>query len=181
MNPHTKGRPAPTEAAPYYFTYIDRIASDDILDVMSRQHVDTLRVLRAIPDERSRHRYAADKWSIRQVVGHINDTERVFSYRALWFARGFTEPLGSFDQTVSVAHAESDAVPWAEHVAEFDAVRQATLALFGNLPAQRWSQGGTASGHPVTVRGLAYIIAGHVSHHLAILEERYGGATHRRG
>jgi hypothetical protein len=174
MRADTRGRPGPGEAAPYYFTYIDRITDDDIVETLSAQHTETLRVLRGISDERSRHRYASDKWSIRQVVGHINDTERVFSYRALWFARGFTDPLGSFDQTISVTHAESDAVAWSDLVAEFDVVRQATVALFENLPTHAWSRGGTASGKAVTVRALAYIIAGHTSHHLAILEERYG-------
>ncbi len=167
------GRPAPDEAAHYYYTYIDRIASDDIVAALESQLEPTLRLAAAITEEQSLHRYAPDKWSIRQLLNHVTDTERVFLYRALWFARGFDTPLPAFDQNIAVPAAAADQFPWSSHVAEFSAVRTATLAFFRNLPADAWSRTGIASGNPLTVRALAYIIAGHVAHHIAILEERY--------
>lgn len=167
------GRPAPNEAAPYYSTYIDRITSDDILSVLESQLDPTLRLAASISEEQSLHRYAPGKWSMRQLLNHISDTERVFVYRAVWFARGFDSALPSFDQEIAVPAAAADQVSWTSHVEEFRAVRLATLAFFRNLPADAWSRTGVASGNPVTVRALAYIIAGHVAHHTAVLKERY--------
>jgi hypothetical protein len=97
----------------------------------------------------------------------------VFLYRALWFARGFDSPLPSFEQEIAVRHAHADEFPWAAHVEEFRATRQATLAFFRNLPADAWMRAGTASGNSFTVRALAFIIAGHLAHHRVVLEERY--------
>ena len=167
------GRPAPTEAAPYYSTYINRIANDDIVAALDAQRHTALSVIANISEEKSLHRYAPGKWSIRQLLNHVNDTERVFLYRALWFARGFDTPLPGFDQDIAVPHAAADQFSWASQVADFNAVRAATLAFFHNLPQDAWSRTGIASGSPVSVRALAYIIAGHVAHHIAILEERY--------
>ena len=167
------GRPAPTEAAHYYYTYIDRIASDDVVGALESQLDPALRLFATISEEKSLHRYAPDKWSIRQVLNHVSDAERVFLYRALWFARGFDTPLPGFDQDVAVPHAAADQFSWASHVADFSAVRAATLSFFRNLPEDAWSGTGIASDNPVSVRALAYIIAGHVAHHLAILQERY--------
>ena len=167
------GRPQPNEAASYYSTYIDRVSSDDIVDVLATQLDETLAFLSEISEEQSLHRYAPDKWSMRELLGHVNDTERVFMFRAMWFARGFQDPLPSFDQEVGFKGADSDRVSWASHLDEFNAIRLATLAFFRNLPADAWLRSGVASDSPVTVRALAYIVAGHVSHHLAILRERY--------
>lgn len=169
------GIPERTEAAPYYFTYIDRIASDDIMGRLESQLEDATGFLRGISEEKSLHRYAAEKWSIRQVLGHINDCERMFVFRAMWFARGFESPLPSFEQEIAVAAAQSEGVPWARHVEEFQRVRRATVSFFGNLPAESWKRTGTASGNAFTVRSLAYIAAGHADHHLAIVRERYLG------
>lgn len=118
-------------------------------------------------------RYAPDKWSIRQVMNHVNDTERVFVFRALWFARGFDEPLPSFDQDVAVTFAGADARSWASHLEEFATVRAATMTFFRSLPEGAANRNGIASGNPFSVRALAYIIAGHVEHHLKILRKRY--------
>ena len=167
------GRPAPTEAAHYYFTYIDCIPSDDILAALESQLDPTIRLAATISAEQSLHRYAPGKWSIRELLNHVSDTERVFLYRALWFARGFETPLPSFDQEVAVPFAAADQFSWASHVEEFRAVRMATLAFFRNLSAEAWTRTGIASGNPVTVRALAYIIAGHLAHHTAILRQRY--------
>jgi len=167
------GRPAPTEAAAYYFTYIDRITSDDVVAALEAQHHTTLKVITNISEQKSLQRYAPDKWSIRQLLNHVSDTERVFLYRALWFSRGFDTPLPGFDQNIAVPHAAADQFSWASHVADFSAVRAATLSFFRNLPEDAWSRTGIASDNPVSVRALAYIIAGHGAHHVAILEERY--------
>jgi hypothetical protein len=107
------------------------------------------------------------------VLNHINDTERTFTFRALWFGRGFSESLASFDQNIAANGARADDYSWTSHVAAFRDIRRATLSFFRNLPEEAWPRKGVASGNPVTVRALAYIIAGHVSHHIAILQERY--------
>jgi uncharacterized damage-inducible protein DinB len=167
------GVPERSEAAPYYFRYIDRVPERDILGVLESQLEETAEFLAAFSEEKSLHRYAPEKWTIRQVVNHVNDCERVFVSRAFWFARGFDSPLPSFEQDVAAAAARANEVSWADHVEEFRAVRQATLAFFRNLPDGAWSRSGVASGNPFTVRALAYIIAGHVAHHRAILQERY--------
>jgi uncharacterized damage-inducible protein DinB len=166
-------RPQPNEAASYYSIYIDRITSDDIVDVLATQLNETVAFLSDISEQQSLRRYAPDKWSMRELLGHVNDTERVFMFRALWFARGFQDPLPSFDQEIGFRAAESDQVSWANHVDEFRAIRLSTLAFFRNLPPEAWLRSGIASDNSVTVRALAYIVAGHVSHHLAILRERY--------
>jgi uncharacterized damage-inducible protein DinB len=165
--------PGRDEAAPYYFTYIDRIASDDIVSVLTNQLQQVPAFLSQISEEKSLHRYASEKWSIRQVLNHLNDTERTFAFRALWFGRGFSEPLASFDQNTAANGARADDYSWASHVTDFRDVRNATLSLLQKLPEEAWSRKGVASGNSVTVRALAYIIAGHVSHHIAIVEERY--------
>jgi hypothetical protein len=167
------GRPEPNEAAPYYSNYIDLVSGENITDVIENQLVETLSLLADVTEEQSLHRYARDKWSIRELLSHVNDTERVFLFRALWFARGFEDPLPSFDQNIGVAGARADEISWARHLEEFRSIRLATLAFFGNLPPDGWKRSGIASGNSVTVRALAYIIAGHVAHHIAILQERY--------
>jgi hypothetical protein len=168
-----KGFPQPTEAAPYYFTYIDLVQSDDVLGVLASQLDETLALLQGISEEKSLHRYAPDKWSWREVVNHLNDTERMFVFRALWFARGFDSPLPSFDEKVCASAVQADEVPWDRHVEEFRVTRLSTLAFFRNLPAAAWMRSGIASDKPFTVRALAYLAAGHVAHHMAILRERY--------
>jgi len=165
--------PQRTEAAPHYFTYIDLISGDDILQTMNVQLDDTAALLVGVSEEKSLHRYAPDKWSVRQVISHVNDTERVFAFRALWFARGFSDPLPSFDQNMASNAARADDYSWASHVQEFRKIREATLVFFRNLPTEAWVRSGVASGNSVTVNALAYIIAGHVAHHGAILQERY--------
>lgn len=173
-------RPQPNEAASYYYGYINRITEDDVVPVLQHQLDETVAFLSNISEEQSLRRYAPDKWSMRELLNHINDTERVFLFRALWFARGFAEPLPSYDQEVGVAGANADEFDWGNHIAEFRAVRLATLAFFYNLPAENredaqevWNRTGIASSNPFTVRALAYIIAGHSAHHIAILKERY--------
>ena len=172
-----KGRPATDEAASYYFTYIDQVTGDDPLKSIRNQLDKCLPFLKRISEERSRHRYAADKWSIRQVLNHVTDTERAFAFRALWFARGFDSPLPSYDQAIAATAAGADSVLWTAHVEEFTRVRRATISLFENLPAEAWMRTGVASGNKFTVRALAFIIPGHVEHHFRILRERYLSVT----
>jgi uncharacterized damage-inducible protein DinB len=167
------GRPGPSEAAPYYFTYIDRVIGEDVIGVLASQLEETLGFCADISEGRSLHRYAEDKWSIRQVLNHVTDSERVFAFRALWFARGFETALPSYDQNTAVPAAEADRISWAAHVEEFRRVRLASLALFQNMPSTAWVRTGIASDNPFTVRALAYVIAGHLIHHVALLRERY--------
>jgi hypothetical protein len=106
-------------------------------------------------------------------VNHINDSERIFLLRALWFARGFKSALPDYDQNICVPAARADNISWASHIGEFRAVRLATISFFKNMPEEGWGRTGIASGNSFTVRALAYILAGHVDHHNAILRERY--------
>ena len=166
-------RPERFEAAEYYFTYIDQIDALDILACLTSQRDDVLRRLRAVPDTMAGHAYAPGTWTLREVVGHLNDTERLFCMRAFWFARGFDSPLPSFDQHVAMAAAGFNARPWSGLIDEFAAVRDATLAFFGTLPAEAWDRRGVASDNPFSVRALAYIGAGHVEHHMKIVDAKY--------
>jgi len=167
------GRPDRTEAAPYYFRYIDLVQGEDVLARLDSQLEETPGFLSRIGEEKSLHRYAPDKWSIRQVLSHVNDAERVFLFRAFWFSRGFDSPLPSYDEKTAAVTAGADRFSWASHVDDFRAARQATLTFFRNLPPEAWARSGVASDNPFTVRALAYILAGHVAHHTAVLQERY--------
>lgn len=165
--------PGRHEAATYYFSYIDLVRHGDVRTILERQHVDVLRFLESIPDLKGSHRYAPEKWSVSEVVNHLSDTERMLSFRAFWFARGFDTPLPSFEQDIAAERAHAGAHSLRHHVEEFGAVRAATVNLFRHLPDEAWHRAGIASGNPFTVRALAFIIAGHVEHHVAILRERY--------
>jgi hypothetical protein len=168
-----RARPAAGDAAPYYFTYIDQVEGDDCLTSMTAQMDEALALFVTISEETSLHRYAPEKWSIRQTLGHVNDTERMFVFRALWFARGLDAPLPSFDQNVAVTASQSDRLPWTAHVEEFRSVRKASINFFQNLPADSWTRSGIASGNPMSVLSLGYMVPGHLTHHLRILRERY--------
>ncbi len=167
------GRPGSDEAAVHYFTYIDKVRRDDVVAVTEAQLEESLRFFSGISEEKSLWRYAPEKWSIRQVLNHVSDTERAFAFRALWFARGFAEPLPGFDQNIAAAVANADEISWAAHIAEFRSVRLATISLLRNMPPEAWGRRGVASGNPFTVRAVAYIIPGHVTHHIGLLRERY--------
>ena len=166
-------RPKREEAAEYYFKYIDRVPDGDIVQTLAAQHRETLSLLRGISHDTSAHRYAPDKWSIRQMLSHVIDCERLFVFRALWFARGFDSPLPSFEQEVASATDGAEARTWESLVAEFDAIRTGSIAFFGGLPPEAWDRRGVASGYPFTVRALAWLAAGHVTHHTAIIRTKY--------
>src|ERR1700722_13246462 len=167
------GRPENCEATPYYFTYINQVTGDNPLATMQKQLPDALEFFAGITEKSSLHRYAPDKWNVRQVLNHVTDTERAFAFRALWFARGFEAPLPGYDQEIAAAGAKADIIYWAAHVEEFRRVRLSTISLFRHLPADAWMRTGVASDNPFTVRAMAYIVAGHVAHHAAILHQRY--------
>ena len=174
----TLPRPTAGDAAPYYFTYIDKVPQGegpggDVFAVLETGVAETRRLLAGLTPEREHHRYEPGKWSIREVVSHINDTERLFVFRAMWFARGLEGALPSFDQNVAIGSAGADARSLGSHLDEFRTVRAATLTLFHNLPPDAWTRRGMASGYSFTVHALAYITAGHVAHHAQILRERY--------
>ena len=166
-------RPEANEAAPYYFNYINLVPDGDIVSILEKQMEETSSFLSGISEERSLERYAPDKWSLREMLNHINDTERLFVFRALWFARGFTSPLPSFDQEIGVKGAGADRLSWASQVEEFRSIRLATLAFFRGLPKEAWERSGIASDNPFTVRALSYIAAGHVKHHADVIRNRY--------
>ncbi len=167
------GRAQEGEAAPYYFNYINQVRGEDPVGTLASQLEESLTFFSSISEEKSLHRYASEKWSIRQVLNHVSDAERVFSLRALWFARGFDSPLPGYDQNVAASSAEADWVSWAAHVEEFRQVRLSTISLFRNMPSEAWMRSGIASDNRFTVRALAYIIPGHLAHHLNGLRERY--------
>jgi hypothetical protein len=166
-------RPERGDAADYYFTYIDLVPEGDLCARLRAQGSETIALCQSISETQSLTRYAPDKWTLREVLGHINDCERLFVFRAMWFARGFDTPLPSFDQHVAVAAACADAQSWAQHLEEFRSIRAASAAFFAHLPPEAWDRRGIASDNPFTVRALAFMTVGHVSHHLRIVRERY--------
>ena len=172
------GVPERTEATPYYFTYIDRIISADIVSRLESQLDEVSTFLSGISEEKSLYRYAPGKWTIREVVGHMIDAERVFAYRALSFARGEGAALPSFDENEWAATSNAGGRTLKELVDEFAVVRAATLALFHGFSDKGFARSGVASNNHITVRAIAYIVAGHEHHHVNILRERYGVESH---
>jgi hypothetical protein len=166
-------RPTPDEYAPYYETYVTAAGGGDPLDALAAQETELAAMLDGLSPEESTFRYAPGKWSIREVVGHVVDAERVFAYRALRFGRADETPLPGFDQNDWARTTNADARPLGEHIAEFRAVRAATLALFRGMPDEAFDRGGVASDNRVTVRALLYIMVGHAAHHIGILRDRY--------
>jgi hypothetical protein len=149
------------------------VAAGDIRRIIHDQEAEVVALAESISEERSRHRYGPDKWSIREVLAHLNDCERLFVFRAFWFARGFESPLPSFDQHIAMAASGADARSWRSHLDEFRQIRASTVAFFDGLPDTAWDRRGIASDNPFTVRALAYMVAGHVIHHVEILRQKY--------
>jgi uncharacterized damage-inducible protein DinB len=168
-------RPAPDEYAAYYGKYVLLVPDGDLCDLLGRQVTETLALLRQVPEGRGTHRYAPGKWSLKEVLGHLCDTERIMSYRALRIARGDATPLPGFEQDDYVPAGRFDQRTLADLGVELSAIRQATVALFRHLDTEALARRGTASGNPFTPRALAYVIAGHERHHMAIVKERYLG------
>ena len=166
-------RPADTEFAPFYASYIARVPETDPLPALEAQPSELLTAADRIAPDDELFRYAPEKWSVRQLFGHLIDTERVMGYRAFCIARGEEQPLPGFDEKQYVAHAHSGERSVKELAHEFAAVRHANLWTIRRLAPEDWDRVGNANGKSVTVRAIAYIMAGHVRHHFAILRERY--------
>ena len=173
MNSHMPGLPAKGEYAEWYAGYVARVPDADVVAALASQPDDLDMLLAGVSEEASRYRYAAGKWSIRQLVGHLIDGERVFALRALCFSRGDSEALPGFDENDYIANAVYDDVACEELRAEFRALRAANVMMFGRLGAEEWARRGTASGWSVSVRALAYIMVGHPRHHMSVIAERY--------
>ena len=169
----TIDRPDASEYAPFYAPYIAKVPEGDILEILERQRQESLTLLRGIPEAKAGTRYAAGKWSIREVIGHLIDSERVFAYRALRFARGDATPLPKFDEIDYVRQGRFDERALADLASELDTVRRATIDLFRHLDADAFRRRGVANSVEVSVRALACIIAGHERHHVEILRTRY--------
>lgn len=167
------GRPQSGEYAPYYDRYIALVQGDDILETLDHQRRQMLLLLSGRDEQDGDFRYAPGKWSAKEVLGHICDTERVFAYRALRIARGDTTPMEGFEQDDYVRNGPFAQRPLENLVEDFISVRRATLSLLRNLDEAAWLRRGIANKNEVTVRALAYTIAGHELHHRRILEEKY--------
>jgi hypothetical protein len=168
-------RPASSEYAPFYAGYVGSVPDGDLLQLLQRQREETLTLFRGLDEAKARFRYAPGKWTMADVLGHVTDGERVFTYRALTFARGDTSALPSFDENAWAVAANAGRRPLRELMDEYAAVRSATIELFRGFTPEEFARSGVASTKPVSVRALAYIVAGHERHHLRILRERYLG------
>ena len=167
-------RPPSTEYAPAFASYISAVPDGDIADLLEKQ-LEVLRDLAAqVPGDRETFRYGPDKWTIREVFGHLSDAERVFGYRLVSISRGDATPLPGFDENVYVAAANFNARPLQALADEFALLRRSNLMEIRALDADAWQRIGLANNKPVSVRAIAYVMAGHVNHHVAILHARYG-------
>jgi uncharacterized damage-inducible protein DinB len=173
MDESARVRPEPAEYDPYYGRYIERVEQSDVLQALSEQLEATLELLRGLDPARGEYRYAPGKWSVKQVLCHVLDSERIFAARALCIARGDTQPLPGFDENAYAEQAGADQRSIGDLAEEFDLVRNSTIALYRSLDAQAWQRIGNANGAAVSVRAIAWIVAGHAAHHERVLRERY--------
>lgn len=175
MDTYTAARPGDDEYPAYFNGYVSRVPEGDVLDTLTRQLPETMALLRSIPEERAGQAYEPGKWTIKELVGHVIDSERVFAYRTLAIARGDTTPLPGFDQDVYAANVDFNSRTLDSLAGEFARVRASTLDLLANLDRRAWERRGTANENTMSVRALAHIIAGHVTHHAHVLREKYLG------
>ena len=173
MSAPAPARPETNEYAAYYEKYVSLVPDADITVTLARQNEETLALLGTVTEERAGFRYEPGKWSIKQVVGHLIDAERIFAYRALAIARGERQALPGMEQDKYMAHADFDARTLADLAEEFAHVRRSNVLMLRGLDAEAWQRRGVASDNEVTVRALAYIIAGHEAHHVQVLRTRY--------
>lgn len=167
------GKPEETEYLPYYGNYISLVQDGDIISTLSKQLPETLNLLQSIPESQGGFRYAPGKWSIKELVGHLIDSERIFTYRALRFARNDQTPLPGYEQDDYIREASFDACALTDLADEFASARQSSLYLFKHFSEEAWTRRGTANDSEVSVRALAYIIAGHELHHREVLRSKY--------
>jgi hypothetical protein len=168
------GHPDPAEYAPAYANYVGNVTEDDVVAALEAQARETAALLARVDDEKASHRYAPEKWSVKQIVGHVTDGERVFGYRALAIARGDQASLPGFDENDYMRNADFDRRSIRELTEEYAAARQAMLTMFRGFSDEAWQRRGIANNAGVTVRALAHIVLGHERHHLNVLRERYG-------
>ncbi|HVE72378.1 MAG TPA: DinB family protein [Thermoanaerobaculia bacterium] len=166
-------RPTPTDYAPPHASYVDLVDEDDILSAMQEQSSVTQKLLAQLDETRASYRYETGKWSVKELIGHVVDAERIIGYRALCVARGDTQPLPGFDESSYVANASFDSWKLGDLAEHYALVRRSNLVFFQNLQDEAWDRRGTANQYPVSVRGLAYVIVGHERHHLKVLREKY--------
>ncbi len=171
----TSLRPTASEFAEYYGRYIDKVPAGDIVAILRAQSTESMAILEKVPAARTTFAYAPGKWTLFEVIGHVVDMEWVFTTRALCFARGLAAPMPGVEQDDFVAMAKSARQSWPDLLAQWKALRAANALVFASLDDAAWTRTGTASGYTVSVRALAYIIAGHERHHLGIIRERYLG------
>jgi hypothetical protein len=173
MRPLSLPRPAADESAPFYHGYIEKVPGEQVGEYLAAQPGEVERLLAPLDDAAARFRYAPDKWSVKEVLGHLCDSERIFAYRLLRIGRADATPLPGFEENAYVPPADFDARPLAELLREFQAIRASTLTLAEGLPSAAWERRGQASGKSISTRALAYIMVGHVTHHLGVLRDRY--------
>lgn len=166
-------RPSPAEYPSYFETYISKVPEEDILEVLARQGAEVAAIFDRVPAGAGAHRYAEGKWSLLQLLCHLVDTERIMAYRALCFARGEQTNLPSFDENLYADNADVSARTIADLLEELRLARAANLYFFRHLPAADWLRQGVANHNATSVRAIAWVIAGHLRHHLKIVEERY--------
>ncbi|MBY0123034.1 DinB family protein [Bacillus sp. S/N-304-OC-R1] len=166
-------RPESNEYAAYYSSYVNRVPDGNIINLLENQLNKWIYSLKDLTEEQGRFRYGLDKWTIKEVIGHIADTERIMGYRMLCIARGETIPLPGYDDISYVQNAEFNRLSLQELLDNLMIVRQSTISLLKILPSDSWGRQGNANGAGVTVRGIAYIIAGHELHHCQILQDQY--------
>ena len=169
----TQKRPQKGDYAEYFEKYIALVPSGDFLELLQTQREDLMGLLSPLNEEQGDFRYAQRKWSIKEVIGHINDTERIFAYRLLRIARGDQTPLASFEQDGYMRTGNFGARKLKDLLEEFSVIREATIALVRSMDDAAWLRRGVASQKEITTTALAFIIAGHVRHHRILLEERY--------
>ncbi len=174
MTSITINRPGPDEAPPAFQRYIARVPDQNIGEQLLDQLREIEHLFETVTDHDARSRYAEGKWSVKEVLGHLSDAERIFSYRLLRIARGDATPLPGFDENAYVPAGRFDDRPLPMLLTEFRAVRMSSIALVEGVPADAWERWGESSGNPVTARALGYVLVGHVAHHLGVLRDRYG-------
>ena len=173
MSTVTISRPAASDYPPYFAQYIDKVPEGDVLALLTSQIDETVQALSKVKEADAGFRYAPGKWSIREVVGHITDTERIFVYRAVCFARGETQPLPGFDENVYASNSGADAKSLAANLNELKTQRAATIAFFAGASAEGLARRGTANKREYVAGAIPFIVAGHERHHLGVLKERY--------
>ncbi len=166
-------RPETPEFDPYYSTYISLVEGNNVLPVLEAHGSEMRSQFSGVPEEKGTFAYAPGKWTVKEVLSHLIDGERIFAYRILRISRGDVTPIEGFEQDGYIENSNANNRPFAELIEEFDLQRRSNLLLLNNLSDEASRRMGTASGLPVSARALTYIMAGHVTHHMRILNERY--------